>query len=89
MTEVKAKELLDRVGLVQAQRSKMCCPRCGKDEMQENLYHNAYSRHAECYICSACGTDEALRDFAREPLPLSQWDFVKMFSALCENGGAE
>lgn len=54
MTEVKAKELLDRVGLVQAQRSKMCCPRCGKDEMQENLYHNAYSRHAECYICSAC-----------------------------------
>lgn len=39
------------------------CPRCG-ERMPDKLTHGALSRHAKgVYICEACGTDEALRDW--------------------------
>ena len=47
------------------------CPRCGKDYDG----YPALSRvDNDTYICSACGTTEALEDFARVPLtPKSEW----------------
>ena len=38
---------------------------------------NALSRYADVQICEACGMDEALRDAAHAPLPLTEWDAVK------------
>ena len=77
MNEVKAKEALARVGVVQTEKAQhMCCPRCGEDKMYERIHTNAYSRHAECYICSDCGTDEAIRDYLGESLTLNKWAFI-------------
>ena len=47
------------------------CPRCGKDYDG----YPALSRVDNATnICSACGTAEALEDFARVPLtPKSEW----------------
>ena len=49
------------------------CPRCG-ERMPDKLTHGALSRHAKgVYICEACGTDEALRDWTGNVKPLSNW----------------
>lgn len=52
----------------------MTCPRCGQDTMKENIYTNALSRHADIYICDACGTEEALLKFMHNPLPMHEWE---------------
>ena len=52
---------------------QMLCPRCGRDTMNENIHTNALSRHAEIYICDACGTEEALLKFMHNPLPMREW----------------
>jgi ribosomal protein S27AE len=52
------------------------CPRCGYMSMKPRLATNALSRHFNIYICSTCGTDEALRDFKKDVLPLSAWNAV-------------
>lgn len=57
--------------------TELRCPRCGKLKMRENQVTNAYSRHYGIYICNDCGTDEALRDYGKYPLPLLEWDVVK------------
>ena len=51
----------------------MPCPRCGRNTMKENVYTNALSRHADIYICDACGTEEALLKFMHNPLPMREW----------------
>ena len=51
----------------------MPCPRCGRDTMKENIHANALSRHADIYICDACGTAEALLKFMSNPLPVAEW----------------
>jgi predicted RNA-binding Zn-ribbon protein involved in translation (DUF1610 family) len=51
----------------------MPCPRCGRNTMKENIYTNALSRHADIYICDACGTEEALLKFMHNPLPMHEW----------------
>ena len=38
---------------------------------------NALSRYANVYICEACGMDEALRDAAHAPMPLTDWESVR------------
>ena len=55
----------------------MPCPRCGKDAMKEVIHTNAKSRHADVYICDQCGTDEAMLDFMRNPLPIEDWSCVQ------------
>lgn len=52
---------------------QMLCPRCGRDTMKENIHTNALSRHADIYICDACGTEEALLKFMSNPLPVTEW----------------
>ncbi len=51
----------------------MSCPRCGRETMKELIHTNALSRHADIYICDACGTEEALLKFMSNPLPLREW----------------
>ena len=52
---------------------QMLCPRCGRDTMKESIHTNALSRHADVYICDACGTEEALLKFMSNPLPMTEW----------------
>ena len=52
------------------------CPRCGHTRMNEKLYKNAWSRHADIYICEECGANEALRDADGSTLPLVKWYVV-------------
>lgn len=53
------------------------CPRCGHDTMDGVLTMNALSRRANVYICSRCGTDEAMYDFARANDDIENWSIVK------------
>jgi predicted RNA-binding Zn-ribbon protein involved in translation (DUF1610 family) len=56
------------------------CPRCG-ERMPDKLTHGALSRHAKgVYICEACGTDEALRDWGGNIEPLSDWVLVRVYN---------
>ena len=41
--------------------------------MKELIHTNALSRHADIYICDACGTEEALLKFMHNPLPIREW----------------
>lgn len=58
------------------------CPRCGQLTVKERLVTNALSRHADVYICDACGMDEAIRDMKNDPLQLRDWAITKMRSTL-------
>lgn len=54
------------------------CPRCGR-KMDPHLSHNSLSRRATVYICSPCGTLEALEDapFAEmTKTPIEYWEFA-------------
>ena len=51
----------------------MPCPRCGRNTMKERVHTNALSRHANIYICDACGTEEAMLKFMSNPLPVTEW----------------
>ena len=55
----------------------MPCPRCGRDTMKECVHTNALSRHADIYICDACGTAEALLKFMSNPLPVTEWAYLR------------
>lgn len=55
----------------------MPCPRCGRKTMKAAIHTNALSRHADIYICDQCGTDEAMLDFMRNPLPIEDWACVQ------------
>ena len=59
------------------------CPRCGVEEFTpygekrgpDDPMPPALSRvDNKTHICSACGTDEAMRDFTGQgPIPLDEW----------------
>ena len=62
----------------EAQKKKyMPCPRCGYATMDPVVTRNALSRHADIYVCSACGTDEAIRDFVGKTIPITEWIGLK------------
>ena len=49
--------------------------------LPDELTHGALSRHANgVYICEACGTDEALRDWTGNVKPLSDWVLVRVYN---------
>lgn len=41
------------------------CPACKTNTLREPEVHNALSRRGDYYVCSDCGTREALEDYAR------------------------
>ncbi len=56
------------------------CPRCGCG-MSPKLSYNALSRRTDVYICSMCGTQEAVEDypFSSPPkIPLTEWFIAKL-----------
>lgn len=58
------------------------CPRCGRP-MDSHLSHNSLSRRATIYVCSPCGTLEALEDapFAEiAKMPIEDWEFAQNMS---------
>lgn len=61
------------------------CPRCGRMSVKNRLHTNALSRHASVYICDTCGTDEAVRDWTHNPLPLKDWA-IAQFSTGANDG---
>ena len=73
MTE-RMKNRLAYLKAAQADGLHTICPRCGRNSMKPVLHTNALSRHLEnVYICDECGTAEAMLDFMKSPLPLSEW----------------
>ena len=70
-TDLKAK-LLDLKARQEA-GEQMPCPRCGMDKKKPNLHTNALSREFDIYVCDACGTNEGMLAFMRNPLPLNEW----------------
>lgn len=42
---------------------QMKCPRCFENELNSDLYMNALSRRVNLYICSECGTAEAIANY--------------------------
>lgn len=70
-------ELADMIRREQAEGCTIC-PRCGSS-MKPRLHTNAMSRQLPgVYVCDACGMDEALREFARYPMPLEEWSAARM-----------
>ena len=59
--------------------SVLPCPRCGIDRMRTNLFHNAYSRNADIYICPACGMEEALeaKGVVKNKKQLKDWFIIR------------
>ena len=45
--------------------------------MKPALYTNALSRAFDIMICDECGTDEAVRAFTGEPVPIEEWACMK------------
>lgn len=72
-----AKRIVDEFAQKQVDRVHLC-PRCGQLTIKERLVTNALSRHADVYICDACGMDEAIRDMKGDPLPLKDWTIAKI-----------
>ena len=75
----EAKTLIESLMPMQKNGERFPCPRCGQNRMDENPVRNALSRHADVYICDACGMDEALRDMIGSPLPLNEWSMATSF----------
>jgi predicted RNA-binding Zn-ribbon protein involved in translation (DUF1610 family) len=70
------KQTLSDIKALQDRGERVPCPRCGRDEMNEDVRRNALSRHADIYVCDQCGTAEAMLEFMKNPLPLTQWSCI-------------
>ena len=57
------------------------CPRCGRATMKKPVHTNAFSRHADIYICDQCGTEEAVMDMKHIELPLEDWYLTRQLLA--------
>ncbi len=75
-TSAQAKAIIEDFAKVQ-EAGFFPCPRCGQMLMDERPVRNALSRHANVYVCDECGTDEAMREYAGNPLPLEEWYIAK------------
>lgn len=63
---------------------KPVCLRCG-NPLDEQLMVNSLSRHAKIYVCQQCGTDEAMRDYAKIVMPFESWYGVTSKRALLQS----
>ena len=72
-----AKAKVDAFAKIQSDGTHFC-PRCGNLTVKDRLHTNALSRHANIYICDACGVHEAILDMMKTPLPLKDWAIAKL-----------
>jgi predicted RNA-binding Zn-ribbon protein involved in translation (DUF1610 family) len=91
MNEQQARVLLETLKDLQenpvSNGQSFPCPRCGHPRMKSQATANALSRFHDVYICSECGTDEALRSAqGLTPLPLTEWGMIKGFSMEVDHG---
>lgn len=71
--ELEAKWEEDKKLFCPAAEHPPLCLRCGR-KLDGHLMDNALSRYANVMVCANyCGSDEAMRDFSGEPLPLREW----------------
>ncbi len=77
------KDIIEKLKSIQADGQPHPCPRCGTGSASTRT---ALSRYANVYICDKCGTDEALRDAAGNPVSLDSW---KYGPALAELGNSQ
>lgn len=88
---MESKNIIEAIFELQKKRIPFPCPRCGKDVMNVDPIKNAFSRHANVYVCDACGMDEALRDAVcagaldinnvpKQMLPYEDWAICKGLS---------
>ena len=69
---IAAKKAVDNFAKTQVDGTHLC-PRCGCFTVKDRLRTNALSRHADVYICDACGMDEAVRAATGQDMPLKDW----------------
>ena len=77
MTEAQKKRLADFKARQEA-GEQLPCPRCGCDSMKPSLYTNALGRAADILICDTGGTDEGVRAFTGNPMPIEEWACMKV-----------
>lgn len=70
------KNKIERYAEMQKAVGSGCCPRCGLRTLSSKLELNALSRRADVYICSPCGTDEAILDAFGRRDPLEKWYII-------------
>ena len=59
-------------------KERHLCPRCKKRDMENEEVRNALSRRDnKTYICSDCGTEEAMFDFTRSQGKVSPSEIEK------------
>ncbi|MFA5487390.1 MAG: hypothetical protein WDA05_05155 [Candidatus Methanomethylophilaceae archaeon] len=76
--ECKTRQFLEQVKADQKKVKPFfdLCPRCGH-LLDKPMAWNAISRREDVLICSKCGTDEAMMDWAgKEPLHITNWALV-------------
>ena len=79
LKDILLKSLISRIYFKQRAGEISECPRCGR-KMDSHLSHNSLSRRAIIYICSLCGTLEALEDapFTEiAKMSLEDWEFAQ------------
>ena len=79
LKEMLLKSLISRIYFKQRAGEISECPRCGR-KMDSHLSHNSLSRRAIIYICSSCGTLEALEDAPFTDIvkmSLEDWEFAQ------------
>ena len=80
--DILLKSLISHIYFKQKEGDFSQCPRCGR-KMDPHLSHNSLSRRATVYVCSPCGTLEALEDapFAEmAKTPIEYWEFAQTVS---------
>ncbi|HYQ84110.1 MAG TPA: hypothetical protein VEP28_08930, partial [Rubrobacter sp.] len=81
-----AEEQLARIRVIQ-EGGTILCPRCGVNRYtpyggerptQESPFPALSRLDNQTYICSSCGTDEAMRDYeGQPPIPPNEWPIVR------------
>lgn len=75
--KLTAMDIATRYGMTQRKTDvRLLCPRCGRNTMDSNLYRNALSRRADVYICSDCGSAEAMADYFNVVDDVSNWNIA-------------
>ena len=77
--DTDAKCVIESIADLQKNGFTSKCPRCGKEEeLCCSEEFGAISRRADVYVCSECGSEEAMEDYCHlKKLPLIEWSCVK------------
>ena len=63
----------------QQAKERLPCPKCGLDNMADDVVKNALSRVADVMICDQCGMIEAIEAFEGRKQSLLSWWVIEAF----------